>query len=88
MSDRIQDRKDEQECSACGYPAKELKEYRNQNIIGPHANEKKLLCELCARTMLGTYTDYPDQHKGPELSVMRQITFVANAILDALERKP
>lgn len=85
-SERIKDRDDEDVCAACKYPAKELVKYKNADIFGPRKDEENLLCELCAKTMTGSYIDYPQQHESFEITILQAINFVGNAILDALER--
>jgi hypothetical protein len=44
----------------------------------------KLLCELCANSMIGMYADYPKQHDADALAIMKQSSFLANKILHRL----
>jgi hypothetical protein len=87
MSERIKQREDEKACESCEYPAKILTPYRHRRNYGRSdvTEESKtiLLCELCASTVAGTATQYPDQFPS-EIHTLQTLCFIGNAILDAL----
>jgi hypothetical protein len=85
---------EDRECSCCRFlnppgglqvyglgAASRHREHARNNNEPPF----KALCPICARTMVGSYADYPDQHRGDELELMRMIAFCTNTILARLE---
>lgn len=76
-------------CDSCGFDTSNLEAYARR---GPRAgytpDQKKWLCELCARTSAGNAVDYPDQY--PDREVLRAVNYVGNVLLEAISesRRP
>ncbi len=47
----------------------------------------RALCAICANTLLGAYSEYPQQHDFDALETMKVIAFVGNLVLAALDKK-
>lgn len=74
-----------EDCDCCHFDGMPLKWYR-PNLMA-RQKEGKWLCNLCASTMTGTYYDYPEQHDGDSLTLMKTVCYVGNAILLAVKWK-
>jgi len=71
------------ECDCCTFKTKTLKWYQSSRL--PFSkNAGKWLCDLCANTMTGTYIDFPEQNRGPEIAIMKCVCYVGNAILQEI----
>lgn len=67
----MSEKENPEECGFCGYETKVLKYY-----------DDKWLCEVCAESVPGTVID----GRGHSVDVARQISYLANKILDALRK--
>lgn len=75
-------------CECCGADGIPLKVYGRDNPFNGRPFEPwKLLCGLCAKTMVGVYYDNPQVHAHDMLAIMRQVSFVGNEILKVICRK-
>ena len=72
-------------CESCDFTTEELKAYPNNSSLGINPTCKKShkwLCLLCASTMAGTGSEYPNQFReGKDLDILQAICFVGNTIL-------
>lgn len=76
---------EEQECNGCRATGVALTEYRKQWPF--RTEETKLLCDLCASTMVGKLNDFSHLRENPDLvEIQRQINYVGNEILKAISR--
>ncbi len=84
----------EEGCESCHSEVATLKPYRqNRHLfdrpdrIPEGTTSHKWLCELCATTMTGVGSEYPEQYReGRVLEILKAICFVGNAILHAIEK--
>jgi hypothetical protein len=78
--------RDTKTCESCDYPATELRVYQMTRYFGrPDMPQHRLLCKLCAATMAGTASEYPEQfHTAHENYILQTICYVGNTILDAI----
>lgn len=72
------------QCMACGYPTSALSYYYNDSPGVPAHRREVWLCLVCSGTSTGTAYHYPDQY-AEHRTVLRQVSYVANLVLDALE---
>lgn len=83
----IHDDEDEEECECC----------RSTNVVlfttaairrTNEGNDKpdRRLCKLCRSTMVSTYEEYPTQHPGDGIEIMKSICYVGNAIISKLDK--
>ena len=71
------------ECESCGFEDIELEPYRmNRNF--PKKIEDKVLCFVCANSMLGVAYEYPEQYK--DFQVMKLIGYCTNLLLKEIRR--
>lgn len=70
-------------CDCCGYdnPVGGVEEYKRQNFNNPGT---KLLCEICAGTLAGTYYEYPEMYR-QEFSGMAHTCWCTNHLLSAMK---
>lgn len=73
------------ECDCCDSSGVKLEVYRGSPLPG-HRNWK-VLCGICAATMVGNYSDYPTQHDNDLLVIMKMIAYVGNEVLKAIAAK-
>jgi hypothetical protein len=83
-----QDEKSES-CDCCGFETTKIDFYKWNDFTNKRLPENKgrWLCDLCAGTMTSTYDEYPRQHTDQELTALKTICYVGNAILRALEKR-
>ena len=89
----VTDPDDVEECRACGYQAKVLKEYgmNRYSLFGqgqgtqPREYLVKELCDLCAGTFAGNAVEYPEQYHHTK-DAMFANNYTANAILERLDK--
>lgn len=76
-----------EECNSCGFKLEELRAYASTRYLfsGRSGPSHKWLCGLCAGTMAGNASEYPEQY--PEHQVLATICYVGNAILAAIKAK-
>ncbi|HEX2242023.1 MAG TPA: hypothetical protein VHK27_01955 [Gammaproteobacteria bacterium] len=74
-------------CECCNFETKELKPYETNRYFPKQPVETKWICKLCADTMTGAFSDYPNQHNADSLEIMKTICHVGNAILAELKKK-
>lgn len=66
-----------EECQSCGYPAEEMRTY------DVSARPARLLCELCACTLIGNITAMPSVYR-TESALATSIAWIGNRILDEM----
>lgn len=81
-----------EECESCSSDVAELKAYRNTRYFGsrqvaPETHTHKWLCSLCATTMAGSGTEYPEQYReGKDLEILQAVCYVGNAVMAEIQK--
>lgn len=68
-----------QECDSCGYTAP-LAEFPRRSLA--ERDQRKLICEVCATTEIGSITDYAS--RSHDIELFRVVAQSTNLILDKM----
>ena len=91
----LTDEGEEPECRCCGSKGAPLRPYpmdRGRPSFDQALRDGRppfrVLCPICANTMVGVYSDYPEQHDPDVLAAMKMVAYVGNLILRELRKPP
>jgi hypothetical protein len=75
------DDEDERECDCCRFPnpVGGLTEFASDRMPSENRPPKRL-CELCAKTLAGVWYEYPEQHDGDMVELLRAQNHIGNRL--------